>query len=65
MSRVAHSQVAEPGFDSFLDIVANLVGILVILIMVIGVRAPMLDSRPALRRSGSCLTVGVTWKPGV
>lgn len=39
MSRVAHSQVAEPGFDSFLDIVANLVGILVILIMVIGVRA--------------------------
>ena len=30
---------SEPTFDSFLDIVANLVGILVILIMVIGVRA--------------------------
>lgn len=29
----------EPSYDSFLDIVANLVGILVILIMVIGVRA--------------------------
>lgn len=29
----------RPGFDSFLDIVANLVGILVILVMVIGVRA--------------------------
>ena len=28
-----------PGYDSFLDIVANLVGILVILIMVLGVRA--------------------------
>ena len=30
---------SAPGYDSFLDIVANLVGILVILIMVIGVRA--------------------------
>jgi hypothetical protein len=39
VSRVAQREVAEPGFDSFLDIVANLVGILVILIMVIGVRA--------------------------
>jgi hypothetical protein len=29
----------ESGYDSFLDIVANLVGILVILIMVVGVRA--------------------------
>ncbi len=28
-----------PGYDSFLDIVANLVGILIILIMVLGVRA--------------------------
>jgi hypothetical protein len=40
MSRRRHN--AEPnadGFDSFLDIVANLVGILVILIMVLGVRA--------------------------
>ena len=29
----------SPGYDSFLDIVANLVGILIILIMVVGVRA--------------------------
>ena len=29
----------DQNYDSFLDIVANLVGILVILIMVIGVRA--------------------------
>jgi hypothetical protein len=29
----------SPGYDSFLDIVANLIGILIILIMVVGVRA--------------------------
>ena len=29
----------EPSYDSFLDIVANLVGILIILIMIVGVRA--------------------------
>ncbi len=31
--------VEEPGQDSFLDIVANLVGILIILVMVVAVRA--------------------------
>ena len=36
---MARSNVDEPGQDSFLDIVANLVGILIILVMVIGVRA--------------------------
>jgi multidrug efflux pump subunit AcrA (membrane-fusion protein) len=39
VSRHVQTDAAEPGFDSFLDIVANLVGIRVILIMVIGVRA--------------------------
>jgi hypothetical protein len=39
MRRGAKHQVEEPGQDSFLDIVANLVGILIILIMVIGARA--------------------------
>ena len=34
------------GTDSFLDIVANLVGILIILVMVIGVRAKTPGSRP-------------------
>lgn len=40
--------VEAPGQDSFLDIVANLVGILIILVMVIGVRAKdaMLEAAP-------------------
>lgn len=48
MPRKRQQQVDEPGQDSFLDIVANLVGILIILIMVIGVRATdaMVDARP-------------------
>ena len=37
MSR-RHQQTLEPGQDSFLDVVANLVGILIILITVIGVQ---------------------------
>lgn len=39
--------VEEPGQDSFLDIVANLVGILIILVMVVAVRAreAIVDSR--------------------
>jgi hypothetical protein len=39
MTRKSPQHVAEPGQDSFLDIVANLVGILIILITVIGARA--------------------------
>ncbi len=39
MSRKRTSQFDEPGQDSFLDIVANLVGILIILVMIVGVRA--------------------------
>lgn len=43
MSNVNRSDVATdesmPGEDSFLDIVANIVGILIILVMVVGVRA--------------------------
>lgn len=37
--RKRRAEIAEPGQDSFLDIVANLVGILLILIMVIGAQA--------------------------
>ena len=47
--RAAHDQELE-GSDSFLDIVANIVGILIILVMVVGVRvkhAPLLSVRPA------------------
>jgi hypothetical protein len=39
MKRGSRPQTEDPGQDSFLDIVANLVGILIILIMVIGARA--------------------------
>lgn len=39
MRRRARNSDNAPGQDSFLDIVANLVGILIILIMVVGVRA--------------------------
>jgi hypothetical protein len=37
--RPAAEQTDDPGQDSFLDIVANIVGILIILIMVVGVQA--------------------------
>lgn len=42
------NQAEAPGQDSFLDIVANLVGILIILVIVIGMRArdAMLDAAP-------------------
>lgn len=48
MKREARQHDDAPGQDSFLDIVANLVGILIILIMVIGVRATdaMVEATP-------------------
>lgn len=39
MRRRTHRQAEPPGQDSFLDVVANLVGILIILVMVVGARA--------------------------
>jgi hypothetical protein len=39
MTRPRDDSLEAPGTDSFLDVVANLVGILIILVMVIGVRA--------------------------
>jgi len=47
-NRQSKAAVEEPGQDSFLDIVANLVGILIILVMVIGVRAQdaMIEAAP-------------------
>lgn len=49
MRRRNITQDEGPGQDSFLDIVANLVGILIILVMVIGVRAKdaILEAAPA------------------
>ncbi len=48
MTRRKPPVVEAPGQDSFLDVVANLVGILIILVMVIGVRAKdaMLEAAP-------------------
>jgi hypothetical protein len=48
MTRQRKQHVEAPGQDSFLDIVANLVGILIILIMVIGARATnaMVEATP-------------------
>ena len=39
MRRTRRPQTEAPGQDSFLDVVANLVGILIILVMVVGARA--------------------------
>lgn len=39
MSRKKHANDDSPGQDSFLDVIANLVGILIILVMVIGAHA--------------------------
>ena len=51
MSRRRHRQpTEEPGQDSFLDIIANLVGILIILVMVVGARAKdaMIEAVPQI-----------------
>ena len=49
--RRATPNADAPGQDSFMDVVTNLVGILIILVMVVGVRAKdaMLDSGPAAK----------------
>lgn len=39
MRRRARAETAEAGSDSFLDVVANLVGVLIILVMVVGTQA--------------------------
>ena len=39
MKRKAESQIEAPGQDSFLDVVCNLVGILIVLVMLIAAQA--------------------------
>ncbi len=53
MRRKSTSATEGPGQDSFLDIVANLVGILIILVIVIGVRArhAILEAAPLTDRA--------------
>ena len=61
MRRKAESQVEAPGQDSFLDVVCNLVGILIVLVMLIAAQAKrgMIaaatahSERDFARRSGS------------
>ncbi|MCA9247130.1 MAG: hypothetical protein KDA42_08450 [Planctomycetales bacterium] len=47
MRRTGSTAIDEPGQDSFLDVVANMVGILIILVMVVGVRAGDTPDVPA------------------
>ena len=56
MNRAHKQHAAEPGQDSFLDIVANLVGILIILVMVVGVRAKdaLLEAAPVSFSARPC-----------
>lgn len=61
MRREARQHDDAPGQDSFLDIVANLVGILIILIMVIGARATdaMVEATPSDAEAEDDSTVDV------
>lgn len=45
MRRAENDSSELPGQDSFLDIVANIVGILILLVMVVGLRAAMSESQ--------------------
>jgi len=51
MSRRRESEIAC-GSDSFLDVIANIVGILIILIVIAGVRASKAPLKPASRSTG-------------
>ena len=52
MKRPREDQAEAPGQDSFLDVVANLVGILIILVMVVGAQAGRgLSAREATQHS--------------
>lgn len=74
MSRRRSQRDGEVGFgsDSFLDIIANIVGILIILIVVAGVRvsnAPLLDlvtneSEPVVEESDTTPSVSAATEPG-
>lgn len=50
VSRRRRKTEEEPGQDSFLDIVANLVGILIILVMVVGAQAKVAFEDPEIRQ---------------
>ncbi len=56
--RTAPDESESSGYDSFLDVVANLVGILLILIMVVGYR-----TRDAWKRASADPSLLATWTP--
>jgi len=56
MRRASHNQAEAPGQDSFLDVVANLVGIMIILIMVVGIgtkKAFVAEAKTSAEEAGS------------
>jgi hypothetical protein len=53
MSRARSASGATPGEDSFLDVIANLVGILIILVMVVGAQAKSSWEKAAISEAGS------------
>lgn len=59
--RHARAKIDEPGGDSFLDVVANLVGILIILVMVVG--AGTRSAAMALAKHSSVATAPLTNEP--
>ena len=53
MHRLSRKETDAPGHDSFLDIVANMVGILIILVMVVGMRAKNAPVAAAIPAGGA------------
>jgi hypothetical protein len=62
MKRPIHTEIATEGQDSFLDVVTNIVGILIILVMVVGarVRHVVLSSKPEGTPATAALAAEVT-----
>jgi hypothetical protein len=52
---------AMPGQDSFIDVVCNMVGILIVLVMIVGVRATGADSEP--QSTASPIRAAAGYKP--
>lgn len=62
MKRPIQTEIATEGQDSFLDVVTNIVGILIILVMVVGarVRHVVMSSKPAASPANAALAAEVT-----
>lgn len=62
MKRPIQTEIATEGQDSFLDVVTNIVGILIILVMVVGarVRHVVMSAKSATSTSDAALAEEVT-----